>query len=134
MVEEFNSDAKIVEEYDSDTMDALFKEAIEAFEECRHRLDIIQGRKQRVGGVRPPARAAPGNSVRDLVSQGEGSCKVRVYRGVIHQITLVFFTHCTHRCTSGYPGQNESCPLLHLRCNILEGHTLKDTPITSPVP
>ena len=41
---------------------------------------------------------------------------------------------CTHRYTSGYLGQDEFCPLLDLRWNFLEGHTLKDTPTTSRVP
>ena len=29
---------------------------------------------------------------------------------------------CTHITLSGYPGQDESCPPLELRWNILEGH------------
>ena len=35
---------------------------------------------------------------------------------------------CTHRYISGYPGQDESCPLQQSFWNILEGYALKDTP------
>ena len=72
---------------DDDSMDALFKEALEEFEKCRQRVNKITDRRQKGVGVRTPTPTIETDTVnRDVLSQGEGSRQVRAHRGLTHQV------------------------------------------------